>query len=191
MNCLIYVLFPGESKRQNAVSLKDGEVPDGDEDVNSQSIPNEPIPPGDGTESMDDEDDSSASQSAHYNTRSRKAILPFSLSVLNMTGTTELSQFTPGTELDFRQDTFLAVNLHRNILSTFMVRNLETHGRVTPITLNPTFNYLYSPKAKLSLDECIYQFTSLEKLGADDPWYCPRCKQHQMASKKFDIWFVI
>jgi ubiquitin C-terminal hydrolase len=27
-----------------------------------------------------------------------------------------------------------------------------------------------------------------EQLGADDAWYCPACKKHQQATKKFDLW---
>lgn len=45
-----------------------------------------------------------------------------------------------------------------------------------------------SPKPTLQLKDCITQFTNIERLGADDPWYCPKCKKHQQATKKFDIW---
>lgn len=27
-------------------------------------------------------------------------------------------------------------------------------------------------------------------MGEDDPWYCNRCKKHQQAYKKFDLWTV-
>ena len=40
----------------------------------------------------------------------------------------------------------------------------------------------------VNLSDCVNQFTTTEKLGADDPWYCPRCKKHQEATKKFDLW---
>jgi ubiquitin carboxyl-terminal hydrolase 4/11/15 len=43
-------------------------------------------------------------------------------------------------------------------------------------------------KTSLNLDDCIKQFTTTEKLGSDDPWFCPRCKKHQEATKKFDLW---
>uniref|UniRef100_A0A6G1SB64 Ubiquitin carboxyl-terminal hydrolase n=1 Tax=Aceria tosichella TaxID=561515 RepID=A0A6G1SB64_9ACAR len=45
-----------------------------------------------------------------------------------------------------------------------------------------------SPKPTLQLKDCITQFTNAERLGADDPWYCPKCKKHQQAIKKFDVW---
>ncbi|GLG93575.1 Ubiquitin carboxyl-terminal hydrolase 32 [Gryllus bimaculatus] len=41
---------------------------------------------------------------------------------------------------------------------------------------------------KVQLKDCLELFTMCEKLGADDAWYCPDCKQHQRATKKFDLW---
>lgn len=43
-------------------------------------------------------------------------------------------------------------------------------------------------KQVLQLKECLEVFTSIERLGADDAWYCPTCKKHVRATKKFDLW---
>ncbi|KAG6850558.1 hypothetical protein H0H93_011757 [Arthromyces matolae] len=40
----------------------------------------------------------------------------------------------------------------------------------------------------LTLQNCLDEFTKEEKLGEDDLWYCPQCKKHQQATKKFDLW---
>ncbi|KAF8745494.1 hypothetical protein AX14_008914 [Amanita brunnescens Koide BX004] len=40
----------------------------------------------------------------------------------------------------------------------------------------------------ISLQDCLDEFTKEERLGEDDLWYCPRCKKHQQATKKFDLW---
>ncbi|KAI8582965.1 hypothetical protein K450DRAFT_225674 [Umbelopsis ramanniana AG] len=40
----------------------------------------------------------------------------------------------------------------------------------------------------VTLGDCLDEFTREEELGEDDLWYCPRCKQHQRATKKFDLW---
>ncbi|KAG6840248.1 hypothetical protein C0991_007941 [Blastosporella zonata] len=55
--------------------------------------------------------------------------------------------------------------------------------------------YLESKKAStekrhkgLTLQDCLDEFTKEEKLGEADPWYCPQCKKHQQATKKFDLW---
>jgi ubiquitin carboxyl-terminal hydrolase 4/11/15 len=43
-------------------------------------------------------------------------------------------------------------------------------------------------KANCSLGDCLDLFTKTEKLSHDDPWYCKKCKEHQQASKKLDLW---
>ncbi|OJT02905.1 Ubiquitin carboxyl-terminal hydrolase 4 [Trametes pubescens] len=40
----------------------------------------------------------------------------------------------------------------------------------------------------ITLQDCLDEFTKEEKLGADDLWYCPSCKKHQQATKRFDLW---
>lgn len=42
----------------------------------------------------------------------------------------------------------------------------------------------------ITLQDCLEEFTKEERLGEDDLWYCPRCKKHQQATKKFDLWTV-
>ncbi len=43
-------------------------------------------------------------------------------------------------------------------------------------------------KSGLTLDECLDAFEKEEILSENDTWYCPRCKEHRRASKKFDLW---
>ncbi|PWN40949.1 UCH-domain-containing protein [Ceraceosorus guamensis] len=46
-------------------------------------------------------------------------------------------------------------------------------------------------KPKLvTIEDCLDEFTKEEKLGAEDPWYCPSCKDFRQAAKKFDLWKV-
>lgn len=40
----------------------------------------------------------------------------------------------------------------------------------------------------ISLQDCLEEFTKEEQLGEDDLWYCPSCKKHQQATKRFDLW---
>uniref|UniRef100_A0A8C4R5Z6 ubiquitinyl hydrolase 1 n=1 Tax=Eptatretus burgeri TaxID=7764 RepID=A0A8C4R5Z6_EPTBU len=47
---------------------------------------------------------------------------------------------------------------------------------------------MHTRKKYVRLKDCIQLFTSKEQLGANDPWYCPTCKKHQQATKKFDLW---
>ncbi|CAB4058669.1 USP15 [Lepeophtheirus salmonis] len=43
-------------------------------------------------------------------------------------------------------------------------------------------------KQSIKLTDCLELYTTTEKLGEDDAWYCPRCSEHQQATKKFDLW---
>jgi len=38
------------------------------------------------------------------------------------------------------------------------------------------------------LEDCLDEFAREEVLSAEDPWYCPRCKEHRRATKKFELW---
>ncbi|KAI1078420.1 UCH-domain-containing protein [Whalleya microplaca] len=43
-------------------------------------------------------------------------------------------------------------------------------------------------KHGISLEACLDEFERDEILSEQDMWYCPRCKEHRRASKKFDLW---
>ncbi|KAI8379734.1 uncharacterized protein BYT42DRAFT_532706 [Radiomyces spectabilis] len=45
-------------------------------------------------------------------------------------------------------------------------------------------------KKKVSLSNCLDEFTKEEQLSEEDLWYCPQCKKHQRARKKFDLWHL-
>ncbi|KAL2834618.1 hypothetical protein BJY01DRAFT_239124 [Aspergillus pseudoustus] len=43
-------------------------------------------------------------------------------------------------------------------------------------------------KRGITLQECLDEFNKEEILSENDAWYCPRCKEHRRASKKFELW---
>lgn len=44
-------------------------------------------------------------------------------------------------------------------------------------------------KAKaIDLRQCLDKFAEREQLGAEDPWYCRKCKERLQAYKKMDLW---
>ncbi|KAJ1799053.1 hypothetical protein LPJ59_002096 [Coemansia sp. RSA 2399] len=55
---------------------------------------------------------------------------------------------------------------------------------------DPSRHRAVNDQRKVTLDECLSEFMRPEKLGEDDPWYCSKCKKHQQATKKFDLWRV-
>ncbi|CAK9301902.1 unnamed protein product [Gordionus sp. m RMFG-2023] len=59
----------------------------------------------------------------------------------------------------------------------------------TPYSIKTCYPYP-DPHTKKSweLSECLDSFVSVERLSEQDSWYCPHCKKHQQATKKFDLW---
>lgn len=45
-------------------------------------------------------------------------------------------------------------------------------------------------KNGVTLDECLDEFGKMETLSENNSWYCPRCKDHRQADKKFELWKV-
>ena len=42
----------------------------------------------------------------------------------------------------------------------------------------------------VALDECLDEFGKMETLSENNAWYCPKCKEHRQANKKFELWKV-
>lgn len=43
-------------------------------------------------------------------------------------------------------------------------------------------------KNGITIEACLDEFERKEVLSEQDMWYCPRCKEHRRATKKFDLW---
>ena len=43
-------------------------------------------------------------------------------------------------------------------------------------------------KNGITLDDCLDEFGKEEILSEMDTWYCPRCREHRRATKKFELW---
>lgn len=42
-------------------------------------------------------------------------------------------------------------------------------------------------RAKITLGDCLGLFTTEERLNEENMWYCPKCKEHKMATKKMEV----
>ena len=109
----------------------------------------------------------------------------FSLTFVNSYGSLDIERLERTKPFELSNKTFLAVDLPTR-MKTKYYNEFEMENPFKLPVQKPTTN----TKTCLPLSECIAQFTTTERLGADDPWYCPKCKKHQMASKKFDLWYV-
>lgn len=57
------------------------------------------------------------------------------------------------------------------------------------VTIHPSVDEgTKGQRRPIDLDHCLRAFTTEEELGADELYYCGKCKKHQLAKKKLDIW---
>ena len=114
-----------------------------------------------------------------------ETMIAFDLATVNSFGNHSLETLGPNRkECDYSSKLYLGATFTNEVASTPQFE----HNRAPKSESIDTFTPRLSAKPTLQLKDCITQFTNAERLGADDPWYCPKCKKHQQAIKKFDIW---
>uniref|UniRef100_A0A803WG82 Ubiquitin carboxyl-terminal hydrolase n=1 Tax=Ficedula albicollis TaxID=59894 RepID=A0A803WG82_FICAL len=107
----------------------------------------------------------------------------FTFSLVNSSGTSEINSIVEGKILKLNAFSAVAIDwdseTRRLLYDEQEAQAFEKHGSM----LQPQ-----KKKAVVALRDCIELFTTMETLGEHDPWYCPNCKKHQQATKKFDLW---
>lgn len=63
------------------------------------------------------------------------------------------------------------------------LKQVELHDSIKPAPSSTD-----KKKQGVSLYTCLELFTTREQLSSNDTWYCPECKKHVEATKKFDLW---
>ncbi|KGO77529.1 Peptidase C19, ubiquitin carboxyl-terminal hydrolase 2 [Penicillium italicum] len=70
----------------------------------------------------------------------------------------------------------------------------ELRGRPTYMNIKVVFDHAMvvsqkKPKpSNVTLDQCLDEFSKEEILSRADSWFCPQCKTHVSATKKFELW---
>ncbi|CAG2175454.1 unnamed protein product [Oppiella nova] len=108
----------------------------------------------------------------------------FALTFVNSYGSLDIERLERTKPFELSNRSFLAVDLPTRVKTKYYNESEVENPFKLPLQKQSAS----TTKTCLPLSECISQFTTTERLGADDPWYCPKCKKHQMASKKFDLW---
>uniref|UniRef100_A0A0K8SJI5 Ubiquitin carboxyl-terminal hydrolase n=1 Tax=Lygus hesperus TaxID=30085 RepID=A0A0K8SJI5_LYGHE len=89
---------------------------------------------------------------------------------------------------DDEDETYVGRNILLLGFTKELKRDVYIEKSVEYLT-DKSYNYRASREMeKITMNDCLNLFTTCEKLGADDAWYCPTCKKHQRATKKFDLW---
>uniref|UniRef100_A0A3P8WWT4 Ubiquitin carboxyl-terminal hydrolase n=1 Tax=Cynoglossus semilaevis TaxID=244447 RepID=A0A3P8WWT4_CYNSE len=100
----------------------------------------------------------------------------FTIQAVNSNGTTERGMGEGGTQ------PYVAIDWDPDMKKRFYNEN-EAEKYVK----HPSMD-VPQQQTTVQLQECIELFTTVETLEEENPWYCPVCKKHQLATKKLDLW---
>ncbi|XP_019504868.1 PREDICTED: ubiquitin carboxyl-terminal hydrolase 11 isoform X1 [Hipposideros armiger] len=114
---------------------------------------------------------------SHWPQRVRRKHL-FTLQTVNSNGTSDRSNFNE----DTHAQPYIAIDWEPEMKKRYY-NEVEAEGYVK----HDCVGYVLK-KAPVRLQECIELFTTMETLEKENPWFCPSCKQHQLATKKLDLW---
>lgn len=110
----------------------------------------------------------------------------FSLRLVNSYGSLDHERLDRSKSVRLNNKSFLAADFKGSDRSKYSDEDSDT---VESVTLKiPMSKASSTGRTSVALSDCLQQFTTTERLGSDDPWYCPQCKKHQEATKKFDLW---
>ncbi|XP_043297852.1 ubiquitin carboxyl-terminal hydrolase 4 isoform X2 [Cervus canadensis] len=136
--------------------------------------------------SGDDEPGSDHSEATQKKSKGRpRPRRLFTFSLVNSYGTADINSLaTDGKLLKLNSRSTLAIDWDSETRSRYYnEQESETYEKHVSM-LQPQ----KKKKTAVALRDCIELFTTMETLGEHDPWYCPNCKKHQQATKKFDLW---
>uniref|UniRef100_A0A8C9U164 Ubiquitin carboxyl-terminal hydrolase n=1 Tax=Scleropages formosus TaxID=113540 RepID=A0A8C9U164_SCLFO len=104
----------------------------------------------------------------------KRSKLLFSIQAVNSNGTTERSigDAQPYVAIDWDPD---------------MKKKYYNENEAEKYVKHPSMEIPHQ-QTRVDLQQCIELFTTVETLEEENPWYCPNCKKHQLATKKLDLW---
>ncbi|XP_072026570.1 ubiquitin carboxyl-terminal hydrolase 4-like [Amphiura filiformis] len=109
----------------------------------------------------------------------------FGMTLVNSYGSADVNRLhDDGNPIKFTNRTYIALDWNPKAKEKFyndqLAEEYEQHESMSYRTS--------SRRQAVDLSDCINLFLTEEILEKEDSWYCPDCKKHQEASKKFDLW---
>uniref|UniRef100_A0A667XQ14 ubiquitinyl hydrolase 1 n=1 Tax=Myripristis murdjan TaxID=586833 RepID=A0A667XQ14_9TELE len=123
-----------------------------------------------------------AEQPAKRKTCRKKRKCLFTIQAVNSNGTTERGMGEGGSAVSFSSQPYVAIDWDPDMKKRFYNEN-EAEKYVKHGSME-----VPQQQTTVQLQECIELFTTVETLEEENPWYCPVCKKHQLATKKLDLW---
>ncbi|WAR25185.1 UBP4-like protein [Mya arenaria] len=179
---------------ENGEELSSEEVEDNNSATDSSDDSGMEISNGESTTSEDTQDsDISSKVPAVFTEQNVETVAPkvkqppkmFRFSVVNSYGTAEMEYKLKddGRPLKLSSRMYISLDWHPQAKEKFYV-----DSEAESFEVHDTMRNKPQKKQVIQLGDCLELFTTTEELGEHDPWYCPQCKKHQQATKKFDLW---
>ncbi|XP_067270443.1 ubiquitin carboxyl-terminal hydrolase 11 [Pseudorasbora parva] len=184
------------SEPDRGSSTEEGQSACGSTDTNSQDATDGDQSAGavpSGKEEEDEEEDEDGEGAAtcaqsnkrvldrrHYTERRKKAL--FTIQAVNSNGTTERGMADADSSFSFSSQPYIAIDWDPDMKKKYYNEN-EAEKYIKHQSMDVPHQ-----QTTVQLKECIELFTTVETLEEENPWYCPTCKKHQLATKKLDLW---
>uniref|UniRef100_A0A8C1X3N7 Ubiquitin carboxyl-terminal hydrolase n=1 Tax=Cyprinus carpio TaxID=7962 RepID=A0A8C1X3N7_CYPCA len=115
-----------------------------------------------------------------YTERRKKAL--FTMQAVNSNGTTERGMGETDGSFSFSSQPYIAIDWDPDMKKKYYNEN-EAEKYIKDQSMDVPHQ-----QTTVQLQECLELFTTVETLEEENPWYCPTCKKHQLATKKLDLW---
>ncbi|XP_016149521.1 ubiquitin carboxyl-terminal hydrolase 11-like [Sinocyclocheilus grahami] len=185
------------SEPDRGSSTEEGQSASGSTDTNSQDATDgdqsagvEPSGKEEEDEDEDEEEEEEAASCAQankrlpgrrrYTERQKKAL--FTIQAVNSNGTTERGMGEADGGFSFSSQPYIAIDWDPDMKKKYYNEN-EAEKYIKHQSMDVPHQQI-----TVQLQECIELFTTVETLEEENPWYCPTCKKHQLATKKLDLW---
>ncbi|KAI2662087.1 Ubiquitin carboxyl-terminal hydrolase 15 [Labeo rohita] len=183
------------SEPDRGSSTEEGQSACGSTDTNSQDTTDgdqsagaEPSGKEDEDEDEEDEEEAASCAQANkrlpgrrrYTERRKKAL--FTIQAVNSNGTTERGMGEADGSFSFSSQPYVAIDWDPDMKKKYYNEN-EAEKYIKHQSMDVPHQ-----QTTVQLQECIELFTTVETLEEENPWYCPTCKKHQLATKKLDLW---
>uniref|UniRef100_W5UFB2 Ubiquitin carboxyl-terminal hydrolase n=1 Tax=Ictalurus punctatus TaxID=7998 RepID=W5UFB2_ICTPU len=106
----------------------------------------------------------------------------FTIQAVNSNGTTDRGNGDGNGALSFSNQLYVAIDWDPDMKKKYY-NDTEAEKYIKDKTMD-----VPQQQSTVHLQECIELFTTMETLEEENPWYCPTCKKHQLATKKLDLW---
>ncbi|XP_022526596.2 ubiquitin carboxyl-terminal hydrolase 11 [Astyanax mexicanus] len=181
------------SEQDRGSSTEEGQSAGGSTDTNSQDAADgeQGAAEASGKEEEEDEEEKDdAEPIAQVNKKAvnrrrcaeKKQKPLFIIQAVNSNGTTERGMADGGNTLSLSSPLYVAIDWDPDMKKKYYNESeAERYDKDQSMKVP-------QQHTTVQLQECIELFTTVETLEEENPWYCPTCKKHQLATKKLDLW---